>query len=113
MKDFILILREDFDDIQRLSTEEMQKLVQDHMQWVQELSAAGNFKAGDGLDSNGAVIKGKDRLVLDGPYLEAREGIGGYYIIQAADLKDAIEISKACPTLSHGGHVEVRPIMIY
>ncbi|MDN5205474.1 YciI family protein [Fulvivirgaceae bacterium BMA10] len=113
MRDFMLILREDFSAYEHMSPEELQKLVQSHMNWVQELSEKGHFKAGDGLSNEGKVLKGKNGMVTDGPHIEAKEGVGGYYLIQANDFEEAIEISKACPTLQYDGTVEVRPIMIY
>lgn len=113
MKEFMLILREDFDHASQLSDEQMQNIVQDHMKWVEELSAKGLFKGGDGLDYNGKTIKGANALVTDGPYLESKEGIGGYYLILAENLDAATEIAKQCPTIKHGGTVEVRAIMEY
>ncbi|MBV6645278.1 MAG: hypothetical protein KI790_07500 [Cyclobacteriaceae bacterium] len=111
MRDFILLLREDFEESQKLSADAMQAIVQDHTVWVEELTEKGLFKGGDGLDYDGAVLKGDE--VIDGPFIESKESVGGYYLIQAKDMEHAKEISKGCPTIKHGGSVEVRPIMIY
>ncbi len=50
---------------------------------------------------------GPDLIVTDGPFVDVKEGIGGYYIIEAADLDEAIEVAKRCPTSLA---VEVRPV---
>ena len=113
MKEFMLILREDFAEAEKMSDEQMQTIVQDHMKWVEELTAKGRFKGGDGLNYDGKTIKGKNAVVTDGPFLEAKEGIGGYYLIMAENLDAATEIAKQCPTIRHGGSVEVRAIMEY
>jgi hypothetical protein len=49
--------------------------------------------------------------VVDGPYTETKEVIGGYFLIEAADESEAVEIAKACPGLTRGGVVEVRGII--
>ncbi|MCW2778943.1 MAG: YCII-related protein [Frankiales bacterium] len=49
--------------------------------------------------------------VTDGPFLETKEAVGGYYLVEAADLDDAIGMAKAIP--SPGGGLEVRPVMVF
>ena len=48
--------------------------------------------------------------VVDGPYAEAKEVVGGYFLIEAADYDEAVEISKGCPHLKYGGRIELRQI---
>ena len=57
------------------------------------------------------VVKGSQKVVTDGPYAEAKDVVGGYSLIEAKDLAQAVEISKGCPILEVGGSVEVRPVM--
>ena len=111
MKNFILLLRENAEEIKKLSPEEMQNLVGSHMKYQADLVAAGNFVAGSGLDQNGWHIVGKDSMVKDGPYIEAKELIGGYYVISAENYDAALEIAKACPNHHWGGTTEVRYMM--
>ena len=113
MKKFILLLHDELEKEKGYSPDEMQKLVQQHMGWVQKLSKDGTFLGGDGLAPDGKVITGKDSLVKDGPYIESKEIIGGYYLLQANSLEEATEIAKECPCHHWGGVTEIRPIMDY
>jgi hypothetical protein len=53
---------------------------------------------------------GKQKIVHDGPFAEAKDIVGGYVVVEANDLTQAVELSKGCPILDVGGSVEVRPI---
>jgi len=64
------------------------------------------------LERTGKVVKGNQKSVHDGPYAEAKDVVGGYTLIEAKDLAQAVELSKGCPILEVGGSVEVRPIRI-
>ena len=68
---------------------------------------------GDELESKGKVIQsnGSGLQVSDGPYTETKEVIGGYFLIEADNEGQAVEIAKACPGLKRGGVVEVRGIV--
>lgn len=55
-------------------------------------------------------VRDGDALVTDGPYLETREWLGGYYVLDCRDLDEAIELAALCPFAAEGG-VEVRPIL--
>jgi hypothetical protein len=64
------------------------------------------------LDNTGKVVSGKQKVVNDGPYAEAKDVVGGYIVVEVNDLAHAVEISKGCPILEAGGSVEVRPVQI-
>jgi hypothetical protein len=79
--------------------------------WFKDLGAKGHLKDyGHPLEAAGRVVKGKQKIVNDGPYAEAKDVVGGYSVIEAKDLEHAVEISKGCPILEIGGSVEVRPV---
>lgn len=109
MKEFLLLIRENLDAYGKMTPEEMQQDIEKHMEWVEKLTANGNFKAGNPLDSTGKYIR--DSVVTDGPYIEAKEVVSGFYFLLARSLEEAIEIAQGCPTLSAGGMVEVREII--
>ena len=111
MKKFILLLHEDAEAVKNLSPEQMQQMVGQHMQWTEELQKNDNYIGGSGLDFGGKRIIGKEALVKDGPYIESKELIGGYYLIQCADYNAAVEIAKGCPNHHWGGTTEVRYLM--
>ena len=95
----------------RLSTEEMREAMQRLNTWLERWSERGNIKAGQPLGDGGKVISGaKQRTVADGPFAEAKEAVGGYVIIRAEDLEEAMEIAGEWPLLDYDAVVEVRPI---
>ncbi|HNC01174.1 MAG TPA: YciI family protein, partial [Leptospiraceae bacterium] len=65
---------------------------------------------GDALQVSGKHVKGPKKVVSDGLYAKGNEMVGGYLIVNANDMNDAVEISKGCPILIEDGSVEVRPI---
>lgn len=93
------------------SPEEMQKKTAKWMTWFEELSNKGHLKSlGDPLQPGGKVVKGAKKQVLDGPYAEAKDVIGGYSIVMAKDIDEAVASSLGCPIFEDDGSVEVRPI---
>ena len=93
------------------SPEQRQKQLQKWAAWFKELSANGNLKElGHPLESAGMVVKGNQKIIIDGPYAEAKDVVGGFSLIEANDLAHAVELSKGCPILDIGGSVEVRPV---
>jgi hypothetical protein len=93
------------------SPEQMQKTTEKWMAWFKQLGENGHIKnPGHPLEHTGKVVKGKQKAVIDGPYAEAKDVIGGFTVIEARDLAEATELSKGCPILDVGGSVEVRPI---
>jgi hypothetical protein len=93
------------------SPEQMQKTTEKWMAWFKELGAKGHIKEpGHPLEHTGKVVTGKQKIVNDGPYAEAKDVVGGFTVIEADDLLQAVELSKGCPIFEVGGSVEVRPI---
>lgn len=111
MKQFLLLLREDIQTMNELSPKEMGELVEAHTKWAEKLAENGRLISGDGLGDNGVTITGKNAVVQDGLYLESKEIIGGYYLIQAENFETAVEIAKGCPCHLWGGTTEIRPIL--
>ena len=110
---FLYIFRSgpDAQSMAQMSPEELQKMMDAWFSWLGDLRSKGIYEAGDPLEEQGKVVRGKDRpTVTDGPYAEGKEEVGGYVIVKARDLEHATELSKGCPILQNGGTVEVRPI---
>ena len=80
------------------------------MAWFNGLKEDGRAKGGQPLERGGRVVSGKKAVVADGPYAESKEEIGGYFLLQVADIEEATAIAKQCPGLPHGVVVEVRTV---
>ena len=94
------------------SPERAQQMMQKWMAWLKDLGAKGHIKdQGQPLEKTGKLVKGKQKTVTDGPFPEAKDIVGGYTLIEARDLAQAVELSKGCPIFEADGAVEVRPVM--
>lgn len=109
MNKYMLILFDNIDEYRELSPEEMQAEICLHMKWIEELGE--HYDSGEPLLPDAKSIVGKEKIVSDGPFIEAKELVGGFYIINANSLEEATELAKACPVLLQGGKIEVRPVM--
>ena len=109
-KEFILLFRGTQWD-RGLSPEEIQNVMGQFMGWFERLREEGKLRAGQPLEREGKMVSGKKgRTVADGPFAESKEAIGGYFLLQVADLDEAVEIAQQCPILEYGSTVEVRPV---
>jgi hypothetical protein len=92
--------------------ERAQQSMQRWMAWMRELDAKGHLKdRGQPLERTGKVVRGQQKTVTDGPYTETKDLVGGFTIVEASDIDQAVELSRGCPILEGGGTVEVRPVM--
>jgi len=97
---------------QSLSPEQMQQTVKKWMDWKDTLEKSGHIKQfGERLDGTGKVVRGKAKTVTDGPYIEVKDFIGGYMLVEAKDIDQAVELAKGCPVLESDGTVEIRPFV--
>jgi hypothetical protein len=96
---------------QGLSAEEMQQVMDEWMGWFKRLTEQGIVLGGDPLEREGKVVSGKNgKTVADGPFAEAKETIGGYFMLRVNSLEEAVAIAQQCPGLPHGIRVEVRTV---
>ena len=113
MKEFMMIfIGADYQEL-GLSPEEMQNRMGKWFAWGNKMESAGILKGGNALVSTAKCISGKDRTISDGPYADAKEIIGGYYIVDAKDADEVVEIAQDFPDYDLGGTVEIREIMVF
>lgn len=93
------------------SPEEMQAHMEKWKTWMGRLASEEKLVDGLPLSREGKTVVGKSAVVHDGPFAEGKEIVGGYLIVNAETVDDAVEISKGCPIFEHDGTVEVREIM--
>ena len=111
MKDYLLLFRGGL-HFQTATQEQIQQAMQKWKVWMDELTQKGVYGGGQRLTPNGAVLQGQKKQRSDGPYVESKEMVGGYMLIKAAGLEEAIETSKGCPIFDYGGITEVREVAL-
>lgn len=94
MQKYLFIMRHSTDPASRPSPEEMQALAGQWYAWMQKFSAS-ILPGGDGLKPSGRMLRGQ--IVTDGPYVEAKEFIASFSIIQAENFDAAVAIARECP----------------
>jgi hypothetical protein len=109
---YMLLIYDEEQSFAKMSPAEMGQIMAAYGQFTQSIQASGNYVSSARLQdvSSATSIRVRDgkRLVTDGPFAETREQLGGYYLIEAKNLDEAIEIASRIPSAKHGT-VEVRP----
>ena len=91
--------------------EQAKKSMEIWLAWMRDMESKGHLKhGGQPLAAAGKVVGGTEKLVTDGPYVEVKDMVAGFTLIEANDLTEAVELSTGCPILLGGGWVEVRPV---
>ena len=109
MSEFLYLYR---GGVRETSPEKAQQQMQKWMTWLKDLGEKGHVKdQGQPLERAGKLVKGRQKTVTDGPFAEAKDVVGGYTLVEARDLDQAVELSKGCPIFETEGGVEVRPVM--
>jgi len=111
MEKFMFIFIGGMDPQNSNSPEAMQTSMQEWFSWIEKLKKEGRYEGGEPLEPGGKGVSGPKKLVTDGPFAEGKELVGGYFIVKAKNLDEAVTLAKECPDLKHNGRVEVRPIM--
>jgi len=111
---FMLVLASDPSLEPAPDSEEFGPYMGEWMAYSQALNEAGAFVSGEALQGHDTAttvrVRDGERVLTDGPYIEAKEDLGGFYVIDVADLDAAIEWAAKVPN-SHFGTIEVRPVM--
>lgn len=112
MAKYLFVYRMQADqDQHQPSPEEMQVIMAQWGQWF-ETVGENMVDGGDGLLPTGKLVRPGD-VVTDGPFIEAKELVGGFSIVQADSYDQAVVHAKTCPIIANGGTVEVRELAGY
>lgn len=95
-----------------LSPAELQAHLEKWNAWTNSI-LAGRNGSGQPLayPPSGKTVRGRDKLVTDGPYAETKDLVSGTLVFDAASLEEAAELARGCPILELDGSVEVRPVL--
>jgi len=93
-----------------LSPEEMQASMAKWMTWIDKLAKAGKYITGEPLLPGGKLIK-ENKTVTDGPYTEGKEVVGGFFLVNAENMEEAVQMCDDYPDFASGGSVQVRQVM--
>ncbi len=110
MDQFMLIFHGGSDQVTFPSAEAMQEHMGKWLAWVEKLKQEGLYVSGEPLTPGGKLVSAKS--VIDGPYTEGKEVVGGYFVIKAKNIDEAVAITKkGYPDFEFGGTVQVRQVM--
>jgi len=110
MDEFMLIFRHE-DGNKVASPEQLEKWMKQTMEWINEIAAKNKYVGSNGLPFDDAKVVRHNNVVTDGPFGDIKETIGGYIIVKADSVEEAVEFAKGSPVLQGDGNsVEVRKI---
>jgi hypothetical protein len=105
---FLFVYRSEPFDPSQVAPEQMQKSMDHWMSWIGRGFAEGwLLDAGDALLPETRHVD-HNLVVTDGPFVEAKEIVGGYSVIKAASFEEAVTLAKTCPNVLEGGSIEIR-----
>ena len=113
---YMLLIYDDEDTLAAMGPEESGPFMKAYFDYSDEVAKAGAFQHGDALQptSTATTVRVRDggTVTTDGPFAETKEQLGGYYLVEAESLDEAIEWAAKIPAAGHGS-VEVRPVMVF
>ncbi len=112
--EYILLIYNSETEGKKRPEAENQQINQEYMSFTEDLTKSGKNKGGNPLEPTTTAttvrVRNGKTIVTDGPFAETKEQLGGYYLVEAKDLDEAISIAARIPGSKHGS-IEVRPIM--
>ena len=109
MAEYLVLIYENENDYANAGPAIYGEVMEAHNRFAEKHGAA--LKGGNALTGSDTATTIRGDVVTDGPFVESKEILGGYYLIEAADLDEALTIAKDCP--ARFGGVEVRPVMVF
>ncbi len=109
MAQYVLLLRGG--EFKGYSSEEMQKITEQYLAWADKLRSEGRHCGGEELKNGGRLLRTQNGRIVDGPFTETKEMIGGFFMILAQDFEEAARIAEECPHFRFGGEIELREII--
>ena len=111
---YLLLIYDEEKTWEGLSEGDQKKMMGEYREFTQQIKASGNHIGGHQLapisTATSVRVRNGKRLLTDGPFAETREQLGGYYLVDAKDLDEAIGLASRIPSALFGT-VEVRPII--
>jgi hypothetical protein len=112
MAEYMILLFDDEAAWAAASPEEYDRMLKAHGRFQEQcVELGGKIVNSNALQPTSTATSVRGDVVTDGPFAETKEALGGYYLVEAADLDQALKIAKLVPVLKGG--VEVRPIMVF
>jgi hypothetical protein len=114
MAKYLLLLHESPATGAPLTPADIQEMIESYSEWAKKLRASGNMHLGMKLGDNGGFHLRNEQgavRVTDGPYAEAKDVVGGFYVIEAANDAEAQALASGCPHV-HVGWIEIRNVEI-
>jgi hypothetical protein len=112
MAQYLILIYESEEGYANATPEVFQEVMEAHNRFAQQVGElGGQLLGGNALQPTTTATTIRSDIVTDGPFVETKEALGGYYLVEAKDLDQALAIGKLCP--ARFGGVEVRPIMVF
>jgi hypothetical protein len=96
---------------EQLSEDERQTQMQEYMALSQRSETQGGADLGDLSSATTVRVDNGDAVTTDGPFAETKEYLGGFYLVECANLDDALAFAAKIPAARNGGAIEVRPVI--
>jgi len=111
---YMLLIYSNENEFEKPGAPERDSMLKEYMDFSKSIAQSGHYRAGNELHPTTKAttvrVRDKKRLVTDGPFAETKEQLGGYYLIEAKDLDEAVGIAARVPSARFGS-IEVRPIV--
>ena len=111
---YLLLIYENEKSFAGLGEAEQGRIFEEYMTYTKGIKKSGNYIGGEALqpiaDATTVRVKNDKTITTDGPFAETREQLGGFYLVEAKDLDEAIKLAAGIPD-ARMGSIEVRPIM--
>ncbi len=111
---YLLLIYGNEEALAKMSKAEHEEILKEYGDFTKSIAQSGHYRGGNELAEISTAttvrVRDKKRLVTDGPFAETKEQLGGYYLIEAKDLDDALGVAARIPS-ARWGSIEVRPIV--
>jgi hypothetical protein len=111
---YLCLIYEDETQFQKMPMSDLDRMFTEYFAFTEGIRKSGHYVDGNGLQPTAAAttlrMRGGKLSATDGPYAETKEQLGGYYLLEARDLNDAIQVASRIPGVRLGS-IEVRPVM--
>jgi len=112
---YLLLIYHNESEWEKLGPSQQAAIYREYRELIQRLAATGKYLAGDELKptTTATTVRVRDgrQSITDGPFAETKEQLGGYFLVNAADLDEAIAIAAEIPS-ARDGSIEIRPVAI-